>query len=439
MNTFPRHVVYLIAICAFLALAAFCAETSFPEKTSAASAHNLIATSATTTETVEETITLPPNSPGVKTWTTIDSKYPSNTVYWPCGLSSRGTGGFPPGEGEVIVGYDHFFDAGTKPAPCQERIDHVYRGTVRFDLSEIISKAPKFHVYVSSARLNFRKKDGEMKGSDGENLRGGGCADALLVASADWTKGTKSDVLIPGAPYKSLAGSEVTCGLGGCGIEVGPIVNNWVTGKEDNYGFVLKGENEEPHIEDNAACWSRYGDFSLSVTYKYDKTAPVIMVARPERPIPPGLELALVNLARGKTVSQSSTFLPGGEASHAVDGNTDGVYDNGSVSATASDSQAWWEVDLGSIQSIQSIRVWNRVEFPGRTKKFYVLVSDEPFTSKNLDTTKTQVREGRYFYTPGPCGFPTAIPFHNTGRYVRVQLSEADFLQLAEVEVIAGK
>ena len=426
MNTFPRRLVYLIAFCAILAMAAFYAETSFPEKTTAATVRDPIAASATTTETVEETVELSPSD--LKTWEAGDYKYPSNTVYWPCGLVSTGVGGVRPEEGEMIVGYDHYFNSGTQPTPCQEKLDHVYRGTVRFDLRGIISKAPKFHVYVSSAKLNYRKKESLQKYGGGEPMTGRECVATLLTASADWTKETKSDVLIPGILYKTLAGSvsDSICGLGGCSIEVGPMVNNWVTGKEDNNGFVIRGENEGLLEEDNAACRTSYDKFSLSVTYKYDKTTePIFLVAAP------------LDMALKRTATQSSTF-PGGDADHAVDGNTDGAWVKGSVAATGEDSQAWWQVDLGKVRSIGTIKVWNRAEFPERTSAFYVFVSDEPFTSTDLESTKSQVGPERSFFTLGQCGVPTEIAVGKTGRYVRVQLSKRNFLQLAEVEVFAG-
>jgi hypothetical protein len=68
MNISPKHFVYLTVFSAILAIAAFCAETSFPEKTSAASARDSIAPSTTTTETVEETVTLSASASDVKTW-----------------------------------------------------------------------------------------------------------------------------------------------------------------------------------------------------------------------------------------------------------------------------------------------------------------------------------------------------------------------------------
>ena len=56
------------------------------------------------------------------------------------------------------------------------------------------------------------------------------------------------------------------------------------------------------------------------------------------------------NLAQGRTATQSSTLAgyPTDAASAAVDGNTDGNFFDGSVTHTNADTNAWWQVDLGS-------------------------------------------------------------------------------------------
>jgi hypothetical protein len=54
------------------------------------------------------------------------------------------------------------------------------------------------------------------------------------------------------------------------------------------------------------------------------------------------------NLALNKPATQSSDPF-GGHAGKAVDGNTDGNWANGSVTATNSDAQAWWQVGLGQV------------------------------------------------------------------------------------------
>ena len=113
------------------------------------------------------------------------------------------------------------------------------------------------------------------------------------------------------------------------------------------------------------------------------------------------------NFAFGKTATQSSTGWDG-VASRAVDGNSSGVWANGSVTHTNSDLNAWWQVDLGQVQSLTVVNLWNRVEFPERLSNFYLFVSDSPFSSTDLTATQNQAGVSSY-YTAGQGGFPTAI------------------------------
>jgi RHS repeat-associated protein len=143
------------------------------------------------------------------------------------------------------------------------------------------------------------------------------------------------------------------------------------------------------------------------------------------------------NLALGKTATQSSTGYSS-PASRAVDGNTDGNWANGSVTHTNLDHQPWWEVDLGSIGQIGSVKVWNRTDCcSDRLSNFYVLVSDVPFTSTDLTTTLGQPGVSNY-YTAGPVGTMVEVSVNRSGRYVRVQLAGDNYLHLAEVEVLGG-
>ncbi|QQL45306.1 metallophosphoesterase family protein [Sulfuriroseicoccus oceanibius] len=65
------------------------------------------------------------------------------------------------------------------------------------------------------------------------------------------------------------------------------------------------------------------------------------------------------NVAFQRQASQSSTHA-GGDASHAVDGNTNGYFDEGSTTSTEPKQPGpWWEVDLGQMTPIDRVRVWN--------------------------------------------------------------------------------
>jgi len=83
------------------------------------------------------------------------------------------------------------------------------------------------------------------------------------------------------------------------------------------------------------------------------------------------------NVALGQKVNQSTTAY-GGDAELAVDGNTDGEYNNKSVTHTApSQNGAWWEVDLGHKVDIDRIRIYNRKGNSDRLDGFTIRILDE--------------------------------------------------------------
>jgi hypothetical protein len=148
------------------------------------------------------------------------------------------------------------------------------------------------------------------------------------------------------------------------------------------------------------------------------------------------------NLAQGKAATQSSTF-PGyatDGAAAAVDGNTDGNFGNGSVTATNFDTYPWWQVDLGSSAIVNAIVVWNRTDCCGsRLNDYWVFVSETPFLATDTPFS-LQNRAGTFAshrtVAPNPSTIITASGGAQ-GRYVRVQLGAGatNILSLAEVQV----
>lgn len=69
-----------------------------------------------------------------------------------------------------------------------------------------------------------------------------------------------------------------------------------------------------------------------------------------------------INVALGKPTTQSSK-LGNGIPSHAVDGNRNQTYSEGSCSHTLnSGPESWWMVDLLNIYNIDSIMIFNRID-----------------------------------------------------------------------------
>ena len=84
------------------------------------------------------------------------------------------------------------------------------------------------------------------------------------------------------------------------------------------------------------------------------------------------------NLALNQPTTQSSEWVNNpGPASVAVDGNTNGLYQNGSVTHTANEATPWWQVDLGASQSVGTVTLFNRTDCcSNRLTNFYVFVSE---------------------------------------------------------------
>jgi hypothetical protein len=87
----------------------------------------------------------------------------------------------------------------------------------------------------------------------------------------------KSDfdkTIVAGGEFDFLA-KLGSCPPPGCSIDVTDVVNSWIMHPETRNGFVISGEDENFLAKlipkSNDACETRYGDFSLTVNYKYDK------------------------------------------------------------------------------------------------------------------------------------------------------------------------
>lgn len=147
------------------------------------------------------------------------------------------------------------------------------------------------------------------------------------------------------------------------------------------------------------------------------------------------------NLALGKPAAQSSTYpFTTATASLAVDGNSDGNFYDGSVTATNLDPNAWWQVDLGSSANITSVVIWNRTDCCStQLNDYWVFVSNTPFQDSDTPATlNNRPATWSSHQTSAPSPF-VAIAVGAQGRYVRVQLSSSgSLLSLAEVRVMGG-
>jgi len=155
-------------------------------------------------------------------------------------------------------------------------------------------------------------------------------------------------------------------------------------------------------------------------------------------------KVARTNIALGKTARQISTYQ-GASANRATDGRTSGNFEESSVTHTNLDVNAWLEVDLGSVEPIDSVSVWNRTDCCSeRRQNFWVLISQTPFSATDT-ADEARARSSTWstlISTPSAKHDVKVNGAH--GRYVRIQFSGkqplADsYLSLAELEVFRSE
>ena len=143
------------------------------------------------------------------------------------------------------------------------------------------------------------------------------------------------------------------------------------------------------------------------------------------------------NLAQTKRTAQSSTYADTkASAASATDGIIDGNFFHGAVTHTKAEVNPWWEVDLGTTSTINSIVIWNRTDCcSDRLNDYWIFVSDIPFAA--TDTPEVLRLRARTFasHHAGPPLPSMTLAVNSVGRYVRVQLSGLNVLSLAEVQV----
>ena len=105
------------------------------------------------------------------------------------------------------------------------------------------------------------------------------------------------------------------------------------------------------------------------------------------------LSVASENLALGKPATQSSTAdNDQAVAGLAVDGNTNGIFAEHSISHTNREQNPWWEVDLGEVCAIQEVRVWNRSDgVENRLKNIKIIFSDKTYENSKVTQNASDV------------------------------------------------
>ena len=176
---------------------------------------------------------------------------------------SRGLGpSFSPSGSQILVGFEDFWDPGTNPFPCWEKIDHAYRTAISFDMGPLAGKK------LWNATLTFtnQKTVATIFGAPAT------CLSEIMLGNSDWSGATD---LIQGDSYLDLpTGTGVNVNnptvhitnSTAYKIDVTDAVRSWLNGSRPNFGFVFRGPREN-YAKDNDQCGSFFGDIKLTVEY----------------------------------------------------------------------------------------------------------------------------------------------------------------------------
>src|SRR5712692_4773385 len=305
-----------------------------------------------------------PSADGVEVFETLQyfdecgSSFEGGMLAAPAGEAAPGTN---------HVGYVNHWHEGGFLLGCTTQSNSAFRGTVWFDLNEIFSKpSPK----AEYALLTFKKILAVANDANGKPITRT-CHDKLHAASEDWMKDHpysslgyfSKDHFVAAGAFDFSAPID-SCPPAGCSIDVTDVVNGWILHPELRYGFVMIGEDEvflaKLHPKTNDACETRYGDFRLTVTYKYDK--PRILV------IPLRINYALAS--NGATASAQNFTADGAypglhfQPAYAIDGLRHTTSDGGNYWRDEHGLPSWLEVDFSGAKTINEIDVIT-IQIPG--------------------------------------------------------------------------
>jgi len=175
-------------------------------------------------------------------------------------LYTRGLGpSFAPSGQQILVGFENFWDAGTQPVACYEKIDHAYRTAIKFDMGPLAGKS------IWKATLSFMNQK-----TNANAAAPATCLSEMMYGINDWSGSTD---LIQGESYRDFpTGTNVNvnnpsvkiANSTNYQIDVSDAVRAWVLGSRPNFGFVFRGPNEG-YARNNDQCGSFFGNVSLSV------------------------------------------------------------------------------------------------------------------------------------------------------------------------------
>lgn len=149
------------------------------------------------------------------------------------------------------------------------------------------------------------------------------------------------------------------------------------------------------------------------------------------------------NIAPLGLALQSSTRAAGGAAERAIDGNTDGNFGNNSVTHTNNEPDTFWEVDLGQMFHIDTVRLHNRTGCcQNRLSNFDITVLDDSRNEVTRIVENAGIGNNKLYVTaPSTEGQFLRIQFvgPNTSTNDGLNNDNNGVMSLAEVQIFGGE
>ena len=144
------------------------------------------------------------------------------------------------------------------------------------------------------------------------------------------------------------------------------------------------------------------------------------------------------NLARSARATQSSIcqWSRGQTVEEDARGAINGTVTGADGFHTQHEPNPWWIADLGSVLSLDEIRVFNSLKDPGMAARAYPLVIDTSCDGQTWE--RLFFNNGNSPYG-GADGHPLIVRAQGKARYVKLWLAATDYFHLDEVEIYGPK
>ena len=122
-------------------------------------------------------------------------------------------------------------------------------------------------------------------------------------------------------------------------------------------------------------------------------------------------------------------------AQNATDGITSSNWRDGSLMITKYEDNPWWELDLGSMNYVEHLMLYNWKNHPEFLEDIYIFYSEHPFESGEMKDMMND-EDVKSVFVSKMALWPHQVDVEQNIRFIRVQMDHPGYLSMAEFEAI---